>query len=151
MRTKIYTTEVPLGSRIGNNLPDWHYFKLRLPSARDLFSGVRNWHRAFETSAALRQLCRAQHPRLPPRRLWEMKDVFLLDTSLSSPRSTAWSADSASQPSRTWKDEAVRSRRRLCSNSWRDWRRIGPTAPGRPETMHPNSTSSCLALVSVSN
>lgn len=69
------------------------------------------------------------------------------DTSTFNPRSTGWSAASASQPSRSWRDEAARSRRRLCSNSWRDWRRTGPTA--RPRTTHRTSVSRWLLLGSV--
>ena len=114
-----------------------------------LSAGVRGRRCVFEV--VFRQACQAQLPRLPRQRLWELRHVFSLDTSLSNPRSTAWSAGSVSQPSRTWKDEAARSRRRLCSNSWRDWRRTRPMGRGRPKTKLRISANSCLAPDSVSH
>ena len=104
------------------------------------------------TACVKRRPLRICQPQLPPLRRPKprgSRGVSPPDTSPSNPKSMAWSVGSVSRPSPTWRDEAVRSPRRLCSNSWRDWSPTDPPAQRRPETKRRSSASSRPALASV--
>lgn len=95
------------------------------------------------------QSCQVQRPLLHRWRLPVMKDASPRSINPSTLKSTAWTAASASQHFRIWKDEDARSRRRLCSNSWRDWSQTRPTGQERAETRIRSSVNSSLVRGSV--